>query len=272
MNPSFIHRQSSLVLDALGNPVVAYPGGDGIVFVTARLLHCDDPNCDGVGESDVQPDPGYLFIWRPTLALDSLGRPVIAYGAPYNSEEAALRIMHCNDANCAGSNDPFVDTDIAFPDRLSIALDAGGSPVVAYYDGDYSGSSNLDLKLLHCSDDTCGELAETDGDGCPDVNEQQMATNSEVSGGRRDRLNPNDYFNPTHDGLNRVDDILKVVDQFFIDDTDGNPGEPPYAAGYNPDTDRTALGPNAWNLGPPDGLQRSEDILHAVKQYFHDCP
>jgi len=46
---------------------------------------------------------------------------------------------------------------------------------------------------------------------------------------------------------------------------------PPYAPGYNPDTDRTLVGPNAWNLGPPNGLQRINDILHEVHQYFHDC-
>ncbi len=55
---------------------------------------------------------------------------------------------------------------------------------------------------------------------------------------------------------------LPSVDAYFIDAS--NPA-------YNPDTDRTALGPNAWNLGPPNGLQRVDDILAQVKQYFHDC-
>ena len=37
-------------------------------------------------------------------------------------------------------------------------------------------------------------------------------------------------------------------------------------------TDRTAItGGNPWNLGPPNGQQRVDDILAAVKQYFHDC-
>ncbi len=112
---------------------------------------------------------------------------------------------------------------------------------------------------------------DTDGDGCPDVKEQQTAPGSQGSGGLRDYLNPWDYFNPTHDGLNRVDDILKVVQAYFRDDNDGSPGQPPYMAGYNPDTDRSSLGPNAWNVGAPNGLQRVDDILAAVKQYFHDC-
>jgi len=117
-----------------------------------------------------------------------------------------------------------------------------------------------------------------DGDGCP--NEEELGP-SQTAGGLRDPLNPWDYFNPSHDGQNRVDDILLVVNQYFDDDNDENPGLPPYVPGYNPDTDRR--GPpsamdepdpdrrEAWDLGPPNGQQRVDDILNSVKQYFHDC-
>jgi hypothetical protein len=112
---------------------------------------------------------------------------------------------------------------------------------------------------------------DNDGDGCLDKVEARYQPGSEMYGGRRDPTNPWDYFNPRHDHQNRVDDILLVVHQFFKDDWDVNPGLPPYMAGYNPDTDRTLLGPNAWNLGPPNGQQRVDDILHIVHQFFHDC-
>jgi len=117
----------------------------------------------------------------------------------------------------------------------------------------------------------CALDIDSDGDGCSDDAERQTATGSELSGGRRDYLNSHDYFNPTGDGQNRLDDVLAVLDQYSKDDNDQSPGLPPYAAGYNPDADRTLLGPNAWNLGPPNGLQRVDDILNIVKQYFHDC-
>jgi alpha-tubulin suppressor-like RCC1 family protein len=113
--------------------------------------------------------------------------------------------------------------------------------------------------------------SDTDGDGCPDAKEQQMAAGTELSGGRRDYFNPDDYYNPSHDGVNRVDDILLVVQAYFDDDDDGNPGLPPYEPGYAPDFDRTYVGPLAWNLGPPNGLQRVDDILNQVKQYYNDC-
>jgi hypothetical protein len=39
----------------------------------------------------------------------------------------------------------------------------------------------------------------------------------------------------------------------------------------NPDTDRTALGQEQWNLGPPNGRQPIDNILAIIYQYFHDC-
>jgi hypothetical protein len=103
---------------------------------------------------------------------------------------------------------------------------------------------------------------DADGDGCPDVNEQQTAVGSELTGGRRDYLNPWDYFNPTRDGKNRVDDILAVIQHFGK-----NAGDP----GYSQDYDRTYMGPNLWNDGPPDGKIRVADILAEIDQFGHDC-
>ncbi len=101
--------------------------------------------------------------------------------------------------------------------------------------------------------------ADADGDHCPDSRE---ATSNAMTGGLRDFGNEWDYLNPTHDGNNMVDDILAVVYKYHVDQ--GMPG-------YTPDTDRTFVGPNRWNLGPPDGKQRVEDILNAVYQYHHNC-
>jgi alpha-tubulin suppressor-like RCC1 family protein len=116
-------------------------------------------------------------------------------------------------------------------------------------------------------------LLDSDGDGCPNAMELQTAEGSETSGGRRSHKNPWDYFNPTGDGENRVDDILDVVSQYFEDEFLPSPPNPPDTPNpdYDQRYDRTLVGPNPWNLGPPDGLQRVDDILHAVHSYFHDC-
>jgi subtilisin family serine protease len=113
--------------------------------------------------------------------------------------------------------------------------------------------------------------ADEDGDGCPNGKEFGP---DERDGGRRNPLNPWDYFNPTQDGQNRVDDILAAVKQFNVNQYLPSPPSPPQTA--NPDytaaTDRSPGGPNVWNLGPPDGEQRLDDILAAVGQYGHYCP
>ena len=109
---------------------------------------------------------------------------------------------------------------------------------------------------------------DNDNDGCTDA---QETGSDPLAGGVRNSKSFWDYFNPTLDKENRVDDILVVVQAYFNDDDDGNPGLPPYEPGYNPDMDRTLAGPNLWDTGPPNGLQRVDDILNIVNQYFHDC-
>jgi hypothetical protein len=125
-------------------------------------------------------------------------------------------------------------------------------------------SPKVPLGTLHSDPFTL----DTDSDGCPDGAELGGA---QTAGGRRDPANPADYFNPTGDGKNRVDDIVAVVNQYFDDDDDANPGLPPYEPDYNPATDRTLVGPNAWNLSIGNGLQRVDDIVNQINQYFHDC-
>jgi hypothetical protein len=90
----------------------------------------------------------------------------------------------------------------------------------------------------------------------------QTAPGSETSGGQRNPKDGWDFFDPTGDRRHRTDDVSAVVDQYYVDE--GNPG-------YTEDTDRTLLGPDAWDTGPPNGLQRVDDIVNALKQYFHDC-
>jgi alkaline phosphatase D len=100
---------------------------------------------------------------------------------------------------------------------------------------------------------------DTDGDACGDGRE---IGSSHVSGGERDPLDPWDYFNPSGDGFNRIDDVVLVLQQYFIDQ--GNPA-------YTEGTDRT-IGPTSWRSGPPNGLQRIDDVLVMLGSYFDDCP
>jgi hypothetical protein len=100
---------------------------------------------------------------------------------------------------------------------------------------------------------------DSDGDGCSDVQEQG---GDPIEGGRRDSFNTWDWWDPTGDGMVKIGDVLAVAAHYGKD-----AGQPGYDAVY----DRTLLGPNHWNLGPPDGMIRSADINLIVKQYNADC-
>jgi hypothetical protein len=102
---------------------------------------------------------------------------------------------------------------------------------------------------------------DTDGDGCPDTREQTM---NPMMGGDRNFLNPWDFFDPNNDGIHRIPDITMVNMLYGMDE-----GVSPY---YTQEVDRTLLGPNDWNLGPPNGTIRFTDVVAAVRSYGHDCP
>jgi len=143
---------TSLELDGSGNPVVSYRCNNDL-----KVLHCNDPNCDPTvngPESVTSPDAVGDVGSYSSLELDASGRPVISY---YDATNGNLKVMHCNDPNCDSTvNGP---ESIAAADSTddnvglwtSLALDAGGNPVVSYYD-----ATNHDLKVLHCDSPACG--------------------------------------------------------------------------------------------------------------------
>ncbi len=137
---------TSLELDAAGNPVVTYfHGSDGDL----RVLHCDDPNCSGDGESVTVPDTLGNVGYHTSLELDAAGNPVASYR---HGGEGDLRVLHCNDPDCSGGDESVTspDTEGFVGYTSSLALDSAGYPVVSYRDG-----SNGDLKVLHCNDPDC---------------------------------------------------------------------------------------------------------------------
>ena len=139
--------RTSLVLDAAGNPVVAYHVDNP--FRDLRVLHCGNPSCTS-GNSVEVPD-GYTHVgYGASLVLDAAGYPVVTYSDQLNN---TLRVLHCGDANCSAGN-----SIVDIPTRVSssattLKLDAAGNPVVAYLVDDAVNGTGL--AVLHCGTPTC---------------------------------------------------------------------------------------------------------------------
>ena len=103
---------------------------------------------------------------------------------------------------------------------------------------------------------------DTDGDGCPDVNENQDKTEF-VNGGGRDYLDPYDWYSVNNDNvIDLLVDILGVIQHYAPG------GDPPYDATYVPFDRGPTTGPNPWNMTAPDGkIDLLVDILGVIQQY-----
>lgn len=88
-----------------------------------------------------------------SLELDSSGNPVVSY---YDGDIKNLKLLHCNDPNCAGGDESVETIDGTIGDDVgkfsSLELDSSGNPVIAYYDA--TGGVGA-LKIIHCGNSNC---------------------------------------------------------------------------------------------------------------------
>ena len=117
---------------------------------------------------------------------------------------------------------------------------------------------NFGPLTINCIDVAASDiaLADTDGDGCTDLQELGL---DERSGGLRDPNNPWDFYDTNGDGVvDLPNDILGVIAAFD---------------NYNVIYDRgPSTGPNPWNMTAPDGvIDLPNDILGVISQFQHSC-
>lgn len=110
----------------------------------------DDSACSSNSQISMNVDSNNASnaTWN-SMVLDGNGYPIITY---FEDGTDDLEIIHCNDANCTGSNETFasIDTGGDVGRTPSMVLDASGFPVIAYHD-----NTNQDLKLVHCGNANC---------------------------------------------------------------------------------------------------------------------
>lgn len=97
-----VGRYTSLALDAAGFPVIAHRD---VGLRRLEIVHCNDADCAG-GDEHVNSiaAPGDIG-WYANLKLDASGFPVIAH---HDAATADLLVAHCDDPDCANSEDAFI--------------------------------------------------------------------------------------------------------------------------------------------------------------------
>ena len=137
------HRSTSITLDAIGNPVVAYHTANHAL----KVLHCGDANCTS-GNSIASPvtNPGGSTGIQPSIKLDTAtGNPIVSFGT-----DKSMSVLYCGNANCTANNLITAADPTTSGWDSALTLDANGFPVASYYN-----QVGKNLKVLHCATKTC---------------------------------------------------------------------------------------------------------------------
>ena len=244
--------------DSSGSPTAACELPAGATFALSVHLNALPPGLPPQGYAGFDAKITYTGVTRILLDADPQRWPDCSYDGRYEASGVSAAGCAINPQNQNPSRYTGVMLTFAFACTESGTITLSERDLVSLSIQKFfeAGDESLAVSCL----DARPFPGDTDTDHCPDASEGQLDPRK---GGQRDFLNPWDFFNPTHDGQNRVDDVLTVVQKFAVDG-----GSPSYTA----DVDRTFVGPNKWNLGPPDGTVRVADILAQINQFNTDCP
>lgn len=138
-------RPTSLVLDANDNPIITHADDTNDDL---EIIFCDDPTCatKTVRVLDSDGNSGQFN----SLTLDANGYPVVSYFS-FEGSAGELRLAQCVDSTCeAPAEVQTLDSRGNTGWYTSVAIDAGGHPVISYYD-----TSNQDLKLYREGQSGC---------------------------------------------------------------------------------------------------------------------
>ena len=142
---------SAVAVPASGIPVISYysaASGD-LNFVICGDAACSSPK--GILTLDSTGDVGQFT----SIGIGADGFPVISY---YDATNFRPKVVKCGNATCTTRTVSMVGTagTVKAGQYTSIAVPAGGLPVISYYDMD-----NGDLKVAKCADAACASALET---------------------------------------------------------------------------------------------------------------
>ena len=143
---------TSIAIGADGFPVISYFDNSN---ADLKIVHCTSFNCSFF-DNPVIIDDAVDITPFTSIAIGNDGNPVVSYRAAANSD---LKFVHCTVIDCNSVNttitlDSVSNVGAAF---TSIAIGADGFPVISYFD-----NSNADLKIVHCTNENCRDIIDTE--------------------------------------------------------------------------------------------------------------
>ena len=130
---------SEMVLDAAGNPHISYQGGGGLGAMSLRYVRKEGENWATGIVDNLTPTTSFSFVYN-AIALDSQGRPHIAYSDPGAGDLKYARWE--GSAWVIESVDSQGDTGWG----ASLALDAQDHPHITYFDRSTGGQTSAAVK------------------------------------------------------------------------------------------------------------------------------
>lgn len=160
-NAAAVGGYPSLVLDASGKPAISYLD---VTNGKLKIVRCGNATCSA-GNTIASAGTASNFVgYFTSLVLDASNKPVVSFWDRTNGD---LNVLRCTNTSCSNNQIITVpDSQGTVGQYTSLKLDANSNPVISYYD-----ATQGDLKVLHCSNNTCNPNTVTTPDPATNVGE-----------------------------------------------------------------------------------------------------
>jgi hypothetical protein len=152
-------QKTSITVGVDGLPVISYDLHIPHTIFRLGFAHCSDLVCSS---ADISILDNAADVRALSITIGADGLPLISY---FDGENSDLKVAHCDDPACTSWANTTLDSGVGRANfYTSITIGADGLPLISYYD-----STNLDLKVAHCSDLACSRAVLTTVDSAGDV-------------------------------------------------------------------------------------------------------
>ena len=135
----------SIAIGTDGNPIISFYSSANNDLA---IVHCIDPAC-AANDAARALDSAVSVGSDSSITIGDDGKPIISYSDSTNDD---LKIVHCQTVSCSSNDAPrTVDSAANVGTDTSIEIGVDALPLITYFD-----DSTDDLKVVHCTNTSCG--------------------------------------------------------------------------------------------------------------------